>query len=75
MGTGSAAVIILPFDTEVKAMEFVEVIPKITDNIEVEITAMAVAWKPHHNFTVPYKLAANRKTLSSSQTVYQPLTC
>ena len=56
-------------------MEFVEVIPKITDNIEVEITAMAVAWKPHHNFTVPYKLAANRKTLSSSQTVYQPLTC
>jgi len=43
VGTGSAAVIILPLDSEAKVMEFTEVIPKITDNIEAEITALAVA--------------------------------
>jgi len=39
----SAAVIILPPDTEAKEIEVSEVIPKITDNIEAEITAIAVA--------------------------------
>jgi len=38
-----AAVIILPLDTEAKEMEVFEVIPRITDSIEAEITAIAVA--------------------------------
>ena len=37
--TGSAAVIILPLDTEDTAIVFSKVIPKITDSIEADITA------------------------------------
>ena len=45
VGISSAAVIILPQDTSVKEMEVSEVIPKITDNTEAEITAIALALK------------------------------
>lgn len=42
-GMCSAATIILPPDTEAKDMKVFEVIPRITDSIEAEITAIAVA--------------------------------
>ena len=39
----SAAVIILPLDTEAKEMEVFKVIPRITNSVEAEITVIAVA--------------------------------
>ena len=71
-GFGSASVVLLPLESEAGEIIAGEIIPKRTDSIEAELTAIALALKQAILYYQSTSLKRSWSILSSLQTVERP---